>query len=81
MSACASENNAIVVPTQNRQGVTLVSKDGKATCVCTCWYNELNNVHVPTLYINEHKLIRGTHDKRICGKETRVRKWNKVEWG
>ena len=43
-------NNAIVVPTQDRKRYTLVTKDGSPTEAGKYWYNELNNVPVPTVY-------------------------------
>ena len=45
----------------------------------TCWYDELNNVPVPTVYIYEQPLIRDTHVKRFDGTEIQVRRWDKAE--
>ena len=73
------KNNAIVVPAQNRKRYTLVTKDGTPTEAGKYWYNELNNVPVPTVYIYEQPLIWDTHVKRFDGSFVQVRKWIKAE--
>ena len=60
-------NNAIVVPTQNRKRFTPVTKDGTPAEAGKYWYNELNNVPVPTVYIYEQPLVWDTHAKRFDG--------------